>query len=247
MESVLVTPDLYSSEGEDSEVKDAPSTPVEEILASPQPRVMVERLQNSPGRKKEKEKRSINKGQKKIKKQSQMEKKIRKRRSRMIISSDSEECPEDTVPDLLVDLPISSEVQVHLQEREEEDELEPPEQKSSRAQEELQAVIETQEGEEATQPPPPFLPISVINVEEQEPLEWDKPKETRASSIQQRRQQNSGQERAPIRVTIPISKLPRIPRVKSPITAIPARYDTDRKRERKEEQEKRAVTGKRRR
>ena len=69
-----------------------------------------------------------------------MEKKSRRRRSRLVISSDLKQGPEGTIPDLLAELSISSEVQEHQQEREEDEELEPPEQQSSRALKELQAL-----------------------------------------------------------------------------------------------------------
>ena len=172
-----------------------------------------------------------------------MEKKIRSRRSRLVISSDTEEGPEDTIPDLLVSNKLGGPGTTAGTRRGRR--IGAPGTKKD--QEELQAFTETQEDVQDTQPPSPFVSISLVNVEEQEPIEWDMPEETRASSIQQRTQQNSRQKRVPIRVKITNSKLPRISRVKSPVTAFPVGYDTNWKRKRKEEPERRASTGNRKR
>lgn len=79
-ETVLVTLDLYLSEGEDSEERDAPSTPVEDILASPRPLVILKLVAEFKKRAKQVKratgkilKKQTNKGNKK-QKQRQLEK-----------------------------------------------------------------------------------------------------------------------------------------------------------------------------
>ena len=135
---------------------------------------------------------------------------------------------------------------------EDEETLLPPVEQSSRAEAELLEVIEKKGSnieESRSGSVPRFLHINEVIIKAQEPMEWElqsgengaKLENTLVPNTYRSEAMGNRDQRPP---TCTISLLPRIPKVKSPIRVIPAGYEDDRKKERKEKQERKADTGK---
>ena len=70
-----------------------------------------------------------------------------------------------------------------------------------------------------------FLPIKKVNIVPQKPMDWDNPDQEDSSVIKlQKASSSRDKDRKPL--TKPtLSQLPRIPKKKSPVRAIPAGYE----------------------